>query len=212
MDVFDNLTPQDKEALAERVLAAYSYAPDRVKMALPEVAYLLENLASPSPDLRDDARPFGLTQRERDFHKEALEDILRRFRSLTAEEVVKGLEHGAILLHDNRDRFEPMPRVREELRRLVKKATGIRPRKTGQPAKKVIREGEASRTVPVVRGLEMHLTSDFKLLKVTMDPEQWAFYCRAMSIVGIGTDKDGATDVAENHDAYLEEIYYDWHR
>jgi len=30
---------------------------------------------------------------------------------------------------------------------------------------------------------------------------------RALAWVGIAHDKDGATDIAENHDKYLEEIY-----
>ena len=69
----------------------------------------------------------------------------------------------------------------------------------------VIKEGESSRTVPVVRGVDLHLTWEFELLKVTMDPNQWRLRQRALSIVGIG--KDTASDVAENHDYYLMDAF-----
>ena len=203
MAVIRDLAAGDKENLVRKVLAVYRDAPDKLRAALPDVADLLDNRLSPAPIVRNNSSPFGLTQRERDFHREALESIVRRFRSLTIEEAIQGLEHGAVLLHDNRGTFVPMPRERDELRKLVRKVTGIRPRKTGQPAEKVIREGEASRQVPVVAGLLLHLTWEFKLVKVTMDPYQWRRRCQALSFVGKGRDKDGATDVAENHDDYL---------
>jgi hypothetical protein len=37
--------------------------------------------------------------------------------------------------------------------------------------------------------------------------ERWQ---RALSMIGKYRSKDGATDVAENHDKYLAEIYHDW--
>ena len=69
----------------------------------------------------------------------------------------------------------------------------------------VVQEGEVSRVVPVVRGVDLHLTWEFKLVKVTMDPYQWRLRGQALSIIGIG--KDTATDVAENHDDYLVDAF-----
>ena len=51
----------------------------------------------------------------------------------------------------------------------------------------------------------MHLNWDFKLIKVTMDPNQWRLRSQALSIIGIG--KETATDVAENHDDYLLDAF-----
>ena len=206
MDVVGQLTPDDREMLAQRVLNVYQADPNRLRKSLPEVSDLLDVLLSPAPNPRGNSSPFGLTQRERDFHKKALEGIFRRFKSITVAEAVQGLEHGAHLLVDD---FTPDYHSRRELRqglvKLVRKATGIRPRQTGKPVEEVIREGEASRIVPVVRGLDLHLTWEFKLIKVTMDPNEWRLRCKALSIVGIG--KDTATDVAENHDDYLVDAY-----
>ncbi len=39
------------------------------------------------------------------------------------------------------------------------------------------------------------------------EPSKEELRRRAMGIVGIAHDIDGATDVAENHDKYLDEIY-----
>ena len=39
------------------------------------------------------------------------------------------------------------------------------------------------------------------------DVDLATLYARAMTVVGAFKDKDGATDVAERHDDYLEEAY-----
>ena len=204
MTISKGLTVEHREMLIQRVLDAYQADPGRIRNALPEVAGLLDGLTSP-PARRDNVSPFGLTQRERNFHREALRKCLKKIRSLTAEEAIQGLEHGAILLHDNRDRSEPMNRERDELLKLARKATGIRPRKTGESTETVVGEGSPSRIVPVVRGIDLHLTWEFKLVKVTLDPEQWRLRCQAVSIVGIGSALEVAADVAENHDEYFVE-------
>lgn len=207
------LTQEDKEALIQKVLRDYEANPERLRQALPEVAELLDSLegiipATPQSGLQDfDASQ--LTEGERDFHEEALRDILRRVRSISTEEAVKGLEHGAVLLDNRAAGFARGFPNREELLKLVSKATSIRPRKTGEPVEKVVREGEASRTVSVVRGLLLHLTWEFKLVKVTMDPHQWKLQCQALSVVGIGRDRDGATDVSARHDDYFVDAILD---
>ena len=201
MNEIRGLTAQDKEALAQRVLEVYQGDPTRVRSALPEVADLLGGLVGAETRGRGSESPFGLTERERDFHRETLEGLLRRSRTLTPKDAVSGLEHAASLLADD---FTPGHPPRQALLRLVRKATGIQPRKTGKRIEKVLGEGEPSRTVPVVRGVDLHLTWEFKLVSVTMDPEQWRLRAQALSIVGMGTDS--ATDVAEHHDDYLADV------
>ena len=197
------LTGKDKDSLAQRVLDVHRTDPDRLRDALPEVADLLDELERPLPSPAGNAGLIGLTARERNFHREELDQLLSRCRTLTVAEAVKGLEHGANLLAENN--FVPKPELRQELLKLVRKATGIRPRKTGKPVEKVLGDGSASRVVPVVRGIDLHLTWEFKLVKVTLDPEQCRLFEQLTSIIGIGRDFEGATDVAENHDDYYVE-------
>ena len=196
------LTAENKDALTQRVLDVYREDPERLRDMLPDVAVLLDELQSPHQTRRGGRSPFGLTERERNFHKEALGNILRRSRSLDQAGAIKGLEHGANLLDDD---FTPGYPPRHELLKLVRKATGIQPRKKGEPVEKFVQEGEVSRVVPVVRGVDLHLTWEFKLVKVTMDPYQWRLRGQALSIIGIG--KDTAADVAENHDDYLIDAF-----
>ena len=52
-----------------------------------------------------------------------------------------------------------------------------------------------------MKGIDLHLTWEFKLVKVTMDPHQWHLRGKALSITGIG--KGAPADLAERHDDYL---------
>ncbi|MBM3942366.1 MAG: hypothetical protein FJ316_05490 [SAR202 cluster bacterium] len=117
---------------------------------------------------------------------------------MTPEDAIKGLEHGATLLIDD---FSPGYPPRQELLKLVRRATGIVPRKEGKPVEKVLSEGEASRVVSVVRGVDLHLTWDLKLVKVSLDPRQWRLRSQALGFAGLAADR--AADVAQQHDRYL---------
>ena len=196
------LTVEEKEVLTQKVLEVYQGDPYRLRSALPEVGDLLNQLMGLEVVTRWSENPFGLTERERNFHREALDDILRQSKSLTQAKAVEGLEHGASLLVDD---FTPGYPPRQKLLRLVRKAAGIQPRKAGKLMEKVLRNEEPSRTVPVVRGVDLHLTWEFKLVKVTMDPAQWRIRSQALSIIGIGMD--AASDVAEHHDEYLVDAF-----
>ena len=44
---------------------------------------------------------FRFTEEERNFHREALKAIVKRFRYLKLAEAIEGLEHGAMLLADD---------------------------------------------------------------------------------------------------------------
>ena len=202
MAFIKRLNAKDKEELIQLVLEVHNNDPSHLRNVLPHVADLLEGFTPQDRAWRGNESPFGLTERERNFHKEALGNILRRSKSLTPEEATEGLEHGVNLLVDD---FTPGYPPRQELLKLVRKATGIQPRKTGRREEKQVREGESSRIVLVGKGVDLHLTWDFKLMKVTMDPNQWRLRSQALSIIGIG--QDTATDVAENHDDYLMDAF-----
>lgn len=184
------------------LLDVYSSDPVRLQKVLPEIAQELDQILSPSQEQRGGTSPFGLTDRERNFYKESLDHVLRKSKShaLSTEDAIKGLEHAAALLIDN---FSPGYPPRQDLLRLVRKATGTGPRKTGQPEEKIIRDGQTSRTVAVVKGVDLHLTWELKLLRVSLDPSQWRLRSQAFSFVGMAADI--ATDVAERHDDYLAE-------
>lgn len=195
------LSNHEKDLLTQKLFDARQADPEKLREALPEVAELLDALGKPSDSPYPVSGLIGLTVREKEFHAGALGKLMSQYQKLTAAQAIEGLEHGANLLAESGSM--PKPDLRDDLLKLVRKATGIRPRKTGKPEVKVLGEGNASRIVPVVRGLDLHLTWEFKLIKVSMDPSQWRLRCQAVSMVGIGQDLQGATDVAENHDSYF---------
>lgn len=197
------LSSQDRDKLAQMVLDVHRSDPVRLRRNLPEIAQELDRILSPSEQHKGGTNPFGLTDREREFYKESLDLLLRKLKShsLSTEEAITGLEHAAALLTDN---FSPGYPPRQDLLRLLRKATGIVPRKTGKPEEKIVRDGEPSRRVALVRGIDLHLTWDFKLLRVSLDPFQWRLRGQAFSFVGKAADV--ATDVAEHHDKYLAEV------
>ena len=198
-----DLTNYDKEILTRRILGVHYADPGLLRRFVPEIADLLDELGQ-SPALpAGDSGLTSLTAGERSFHQEELKQALKRYRNLTTEEAVAALEHGATILAE--DDFKPKPDLREDVLKLVRKATGIRPRKSGKPAECVVGEGNISRVIPVVRGIDLHLTWEFKLVKVTLDPEQCRIFDQLTSFVGSGSDFEGATDVAENHDDYFIE-------
>ena len=182
------------------LLDVYGSDPARLRKVLPEIAQELDQIMSPSQGQRGGTSPFGLTDRERGFYKDSLEPLLRKSKShvLSAEEATKGLEYAAALLIDN---FAPDYPPRQDLLRLVRKASGIVPRKTGKPEEKIITAGMPSRTVTVVKGVELHLNWDLKLLRISLEPQQWRLRAQALSIVGLAHDQP--PDVAEKHDEYL---------
>jgi hypothetical protein len=198
MDFPKELISKEKDNLVQKLLDVYQADPARLRKALPEVAETLDRFLSQELLHTGGETPFGLTDRGRALRKEALESVLKKSKSLTKEEAIRGLEHGAALLIDD---FSPGYPPGQELLRLVRKGTGLQPRKEGRPVEKVVREGEASRMVSVVKGMELHLTWDLKLVRVVMDPRHWRQRSQALSFIGIGSDT--ATDVAERHDDYL---------
>ena len=138
MAFIKGLNAKDKEELIQLVLEVHNNDPSHLRNVLPQVADLLEGFIPRNRASRGNESPFGLTERERNFHKETLENILRRSKSLTLEEATEGLEHGANLLVDD---FTPGYPPRQELLKLVRKATGIQPRKTGKPVEKSSKKG-----------------------------------------------------------------------
>ena len=195
-----HVSSKERDKLTQMLLDIYGSDPSRLRKVLPEIAQELDQILSPPQGQRGGTSPFGLTDRERGFYKDSMEPILRKSKShpVSAEEAIKGLEYAAALLIDN---IEPDYPPRQDLLRLVRRASGIVPRKTGKPEEKIITAGTPSRTVAVVKGVQLHLTWELKLLRVSLDPQQWRLRAQALSIVGMGLDH--ASDVAQRHDDYL---------
>ncbi len=202
MDFIRELTDEDKEGLVQMVVDLYSNNPSRLRTALPEAADLLDDLASVAA--RDLASsPFGLKYRERNFRPASLQAVLDRAadgEALTKEEAVETLEAAAVLGYDGwhlRHAVLDVARAAFDFTLVPEESRSIQ----------ILKGEQVHHTYSLIRGITLSLTWDGKLVKIDLDTKELKYRHQALSIIGIGRDKDNATDVAENHDAYLEEIY-----
>lgn len=202
MDFIRELTDEDKEGLVRMVVDLYSDDPSRLRKSLPEAADLLDDLASVAA--RDPASsPLGLTYRERNFRPASLQAALDRTaggEALTKEEAVEILEAAAVLGDDGWH-------LRHEVLDGAGAAFDFELVPEESRSIQILKGEQVHHTYSLIRGITLSLTRDGKLIKIDLDAKELKYRHQALSIIGIGRNKDNATDVAENHDAYLEEIY-----
>lgn len=73
-------------------------------------------------------------------------------------------------------------------------------------------QAEGLRRLAARRGVSMAALIREGVERTLVGDEQALLRERAMSVVGKYTDRDGATDVAKDHDRYLDDAYYHWRR
>ena len=142
---------------------------------------------------------------ERTAHLEELRVRLSGDQPLDKPEAVIALEHAARLLEDD-DGMRFPAELREQLLPVVEQASGLVIRDTGLMETSTIAEGKPARAVPLVLGVSLNVSLDFKLLSVTLSPDELQEWKKWMRVVGIAGDVELSIDVAENHDHYLTEL------
>ena len=165
----------------------------------PELGGVLASAMAPRQKSKS---PFGLTENERSFHADALNDSLSKGR-LDAAEAVQALEHCAHLLRDDWT-MQGIPA--SDRARLFKAATGKS--RNSFKSNTEIPIVEAGHTQPphhvsLLRGVVLNLDVNMRLLSITVTPKKIREVKELMRIAGIGSDT--ASDVAERHDDYLAE-------
>jgi predicted DNA-binding protein len=73
-------------------------------------------------------------------------------------------------------------------------------------------QAQRLRRLAAERGVSMAALVRDGVERVLADDNRAELWRRALSVVGKYRDVEGAKDVAENHDRYLEEAYLDWRR
>jgi hypothetical protein len=127
-----------------------------------------------------------------------------RERGLTKDEAIRALEICAGLIEsDNRPRYLDY----DEASALVRSTTGrdLESFKSDETIRIGSMSDAPSREVSLIRGVRLQLIDGMKLHSIVVLPAKLAERQRLLAIVGIGSDT--ATDVAENHDEYLAQIY-----
>ena len=200
------MTTQEKR-LIDLLKAKYREDPKGFRRYLPGAAELLPE----QPPTRSRARStFGLTERERSYHRAGLSEVLGKLDdgTVTADEAVKGLQHSAALIKDDNLPYGWDENLSHEMgyevkKGLLKAALGKSPgsyrSKTTVPV-----SGDGSpvlESVSVIMGVFLNLDGDGRLVSVSIDPGKYRARRKAMAIVGMSSDPN--PDVALRHDDYL---------
>ena len=196
------MTAREKQ-LIQLLQAKRREDPKGFSKYLPGVEELLPEL--PKRRFRS---PFGLTERERSYHRDGLAEALARLEAgaIGAEKAVKALQHCAELIRDdNLPAIESRHAVMNQFIKLViGKAPGSYKAKTtipmGEDPNAVVLE-----QVSVIRGVYLNLGKSNRLVSISVHPGKVRERRELMKIVGIGTDP--ASDVAARHDDYLAMQY-----
>ncbi len=171
---------------------------ERFSSYLPGVAELLPESF---PERRKGRSPFGLTPREREYHKNGLSEALGKLerKGMTQEEAGAGLRHCATLI---RDHHLPVEADYDALTSLVKVATGKSPGSYKSHATIPLENGgPVLERIPAIRGVYLDLDREQRLVSVSIHPGKFKERRKLMAIVGIGNDP--RPDVASRHDHYL---------
>ena len=187
-------SPKSRESILNALLNKYQADPEGFHSYLPEVAQELEQLF---PSRRRNSHRSALTELERErLHKVLLQ--LFSEKTLSSEKAIQALEYCATLIQD-----ESLPPEvdRKILLSLLHQATGIPFSKVKKATKIPVREGKAIKGVAFLRGVYLHLTWNDRLIAISISPAKLKERSKALKFVGIA--KDTASDVAQNHDAYL---------
>lgn len=195
------MTAKTKDELIEMLYLKYRSEPEKFRSYLPEVAQTLDRLDPPRPPGRS---PFGLTERERRHHQQALVQILKAEGMPSAEEAFKGIEHCATLIQDD---SLPEECDHKTLVKLFKAAVGKAPSSfRAQETIEVAADrssADAVAKVSLVKGISLDLDWEMRLVSITVAPGKVRQRRKLLSFVGIGQDTQ--SDVALHHDKYLAE-------
>lgn len=189
-----------KPQFLESLLAKYRADPERFRAYLPEVAQTLDAMY---PALRSPRSPFGLTEQERAYRRQALRRILEHLEQghVLPEEAGKGLEHCATLIDDD---SLPPDVSQDTLARLLRAAIGKSPGSVKANTTIPMLDSQEDKVVnriSVVRGVVLNLTWDMRLVSITITPRKFKERHKALRFVGAA--RDVASDVALRHDDHL---------
>jgi len=190
----EHFSRSQQDHVLQILINKYQADPRRFRSYFPEVAQELEQFL---PSQAKKSHSSSLTGLEREHLCKALLQLLGE-KKLSPEKAIQALEYCATLIQD-----ETLPPEvdRRVLLGLLHQATGIPLSKIKKAIKIPVHEGEAVKEVALLRGVHLHLTWNDCLIAISTFPTKLKERSRALKFVGIA--KDTASDVAQNHDAYL---------
>lgn len=188
-----------EKATFEILVSKYRNDPGMFERHFPDVGQIMRHVVEPS---RVSRPHFGLTDREKAHHVEALSDVMD-MPEPHSQDAINALESCAVLIQDD----FMTPHVNHQLVvSLFKAAFGKAPGSIKKNMSLPIEgrgTGEPIHHSSLIRGVVADLDSGMRLVSITVTRRKVREGNKMMDIVGIG--RDSRTDVAARHDDYLAE-------
>lgn len=191
-----------KNLLTDLILAKYRADPEGFRIYLPDVAKVLDSMSKPH---RLSRSPFGLTEHERAHRIQALESIVEGLGKGQVDSggAIRALEHCAVLTED-----DSLPREIDykTLLRLLRFAIGKPISEVKGKATIAIQREQSDKAVnhvSLIRGVILDLSSDMRLVSVTVNPQKVKERRRAVRFIAMTEDVSRST--AEHQHSGLEE-------
>ncbi len=188
-----------KEVIFKEIFKKYKEDPEFIKCFFPKIFEIFEKQTKKEVPQWEPFLPLSkLTSEEEKIHKEKLQKLLDKYKkenTLTKEEGLEILEHLIDLGIKNTDNYKeaieiPGKVLQIDFNKEINKKFNFR-------------KGEVARTVPLILGVNLHLTWDGKILEIELKKKEIELRKKAMNFVGIGEDKE--KDVSIRHDFYFKE-------
>ena len=165
---------------------------DRFRSYLPELTQEIEDKLS---SVGKKSHTSTLTEIERGRLCELLRKIPRD-KSVTGKQAIQALEYSATLIQDEslRDEID-----RKTLLSFVHSVVGTPISKIKKRTEITVRNGEATKTIAILRGVYLHLTWNDLLVAVSILPTKSKERSEALRFVGIA--KDVVPSIAQQHNS-----------
>ena len=173
-----------RETIVDRVLAHYRLDTESFRARMPDVAEALDSMFPPP---RLSRTPFGLTENERAHRELTLRNLLKDLRrgEISTGDTTRTLEQCAVLAEDDSLGVEVDRRTLLQLLRLflgkpVSSITTV----TTIPATDDT-NAKAARHISLLRGIVLDLTTDMRLVSITINPSRIKGRQRIMRFVAM---------------------------
>ena len=174
----------------------YRADPDRFLSYLPE---LTQEIEGKLPSISKKSHTSTLTEIERERLCKLLLEVPKD-KSVTEKQAIQALEYCATLIQD-----ESLPDEidRKTLLRFAHSVVGTPISKIKKATEITVGDGEATKTIAILRGVYLRLTWNDLLVAISISPTKSKERSEALRFVGIG--KDASPDISLQHNFHFSE-------
>lgn len=193
-----------RETIVDRVLTYYRLDTEGFRARMPDVAEALDSMFPPS---RLSHTPFGLTENERAHRELTLHSLLRNLRrgEISTGDATRTLEQCAVLAEDDSLGAEVDRRTLLQLLRLFlgKPVSSITTATTISATNDT--NAKAVRHISLLRGIVLDLTTEMRLVSITINPSRIKGRQRIMRFVAMLKPSSNSSTQRDNSDSETDD-------